>query len=79
MHNTIIEVTITTATNRWSATTVNTTTIKEFMENENINYNSCVVHLDGMPLSTDELNTTFEEQGVTESCMLAAIIKAVNA
>lgn len=79
MHNTVISVTITTATNRWATTTANTTTIKEFLEKENVNYTSCVVHLDGMPLSTDELNTTFEEQGITESCMLAAIVKAVNA
>lgn len=77
--NTVITVTINTATNRWSTTTSSNTTIRAFLEEQDIKYANCTVHLDGMPLTSAALDSTFEAQGVTETCMLAAIVKAANA
>ena len=75
----IIKVTIGTNTERKTITTENTTTINAVLTEHDINYSSCVIHLDGLPLSVSELNSTFESLNITNECSLLAVVKATNA
>ena len=75
----IIKVTIGTNTERKTITTDNTKTIKQVLTDNDVSYNSCVIHLDGLPLSVAELNSTFESLNITNECSLLAVVKASNA
>lgn len=75
----IIKVTIGTNTERKTITTDNSKTIKAVLTENDINYSSCVIHLDGLPLSVSELNSTFESLNITDECSLLAVVKATNA
>lgn len=75
----IIKVSIGTNADRKTITTDNTKTIKEVLTENDISYTSCVIHLDGLPLSVAELNSTFESLNITDECSLLAVVKATNA
>lgn len=75
----IIKVTIGTNTERKTVTINNTETIKKVLADNGIDHSSCVIHLDGIPLSVSELNGTFENLNITSECSLLAVVKASNA
>ena len=75
----IIKVVIGTNTERKTVTVDNTETIKNVLNANDINYTSCVIHLDGLPLNVTELNSTFEALNITDECSLLAVVKASNA
>lgn len=75
----IIKVTIGTNTERKSITVDNNETVKNVLANNDVNHQSCVVHLDGLPLTVAELNSTFADLNITDECTLLAVVKASNA
>ena len=75
----IIKISIGTNTERKTITADNTKTIKEVLSENDVNYTSCVIHLDGLPLSVSELNSTFADLNITDECSLLAVVKASNA
>jgi sulfur carrier protein ThiS len=75
----IIKVTIGTNTERKEITVDNTKTIKDVLTDNGVNYTSCVVHLDGVPLGVSDLNSSFASLNITDSCSLLAVVKASNA
>lgn len=56
-----------------------TSTIKSVLEDNDIDYTVTVIHLDGAPLAAGEINKTFDDFGITDSCYLLTVTKATNA
>lgn len=75
----MIRVEINTATDRWDAMANSDSTLKSVLQQEDVRFDNCMVHLNGMPLSNEELNKTFEQLNVTDACTISAIVKARNA
>lgn len=55
------------------------TTLKQAIESNGFNVASGNWHLDGATLMAGEVNKTFAQMGVRESCYLNSIVKADNA
>lgn len=75
----MIQIRITTNTIRKTIATDENNTIRQVLDNNNINYEVTPVYLDGAPLSIGDHDKTFAELGIKEKCMLTAIIKTENA
>lgn len=56
-----------------------TTTIREVLETEEIDYAVGVTSLDGSPLKAGDMDKTFEDFGVYDRCYLSVVVKADNA
>lgn len=54
------------------------TTLKRALEDNEVDYSVGNVHLDGSALNPGELNKTFAELGVVESCFLLCVVKVDN-
>lgn len=60
------------------------TTLRECLENNEIDYSRGLLHLDSAPINPGDLNKTFAQLGYDgtpgkDRCFLAAIVKADNA
>ena len=55
------------------------TTLREALEQAEIDYTSGIMNLDGSTLSPGDLNKTFTDFGITEKCFLLNVVKADNA
>lgn len=66
-------------TERYSKNIESSDTIKKVLQDENIDYNTTTILIDGAPLSVGEINKTFDELGVTETVYINAVVKASNA
>ena len=75
----MIQVTLGTNTNRRKVNVDPNLTVKEILEQNNINYSVATIHLDGAPLNATEINSTFTDLGVDSDCYLIAVVKAQNA
>lgn len=75
----MVQVTIGTNVTRKTVVVEDTKTVKEVLQENDVNYTTSATHLDGAPLSAEEMNSTFAELGVTDSCYLLNIVKADNA
>ncbi len=75
----MIRVTIGTNTNRKSVTVDPNRTIKSVLDENEVNYITGTLHLDGATLQPGEINKTFTDFGITESCYLISVVKADNA
>ena len=56
-----------------------TATLKSVLDEQGFDYSSRQMNLNGAPLSAGELNKTFADFGVTDSCYLLAVAKLDNA
>ena len=54
-------------------------TIKDFLEDQEIDFTAGQTHLDGSVLSAAEMNASFDELGVTDHCYISIVVKAANA
>lgn len=75
----MIQIRITTNTTRKTIATDENNTIRQVLDNNNINYEVTPVYLDGAPLNIGDHDKTFAELGIKEKCMLTAVIKTENA
>lgn len=75
----MIKVTIGTNTNRRSVNVDPNRTIKSVLDEQGINYTTGTLHLDGATLQPGEINKTFADFGITDSCYLISVVKADNA
>lgn len=57
----------------------NTTTIRQFLEENEIDYSRAITSIDGCPLQAGDMDKTFAEFGITEKCLLTSVVKADNA
>lgn len=75
----MISVKITTATGRETKLVDEGITIKKCLDDNNVEYGNANITLDAATLKAGEINKTFKDLGVTESCFLTAIVKTNNA
>jgi len=55
------------------------TTLREALENAEIDYTRGIMNLDGSTLSPGDLDKTFADFGIKEKCYLLNVVKADNA
>lgn len=55
------------------------TSLREVLEENEINYTTGVMHLDGAAVPTGGLDKTFNDYGITEKCYLLSVVKSENA
>ena len=75
----MIKVTIGTNTNRRNVNVDPNRTIKSVLDEQDINYSTGILQLDGATLQPGEINKTFADFNITESCYLISVVKADNA
>lgn len=54
-------------------------TLRQVLENNEIDYTRGTMHLDGSSLNPGDLDKTFSDFGITEKCFLLNVVKADNA
>lgn len=72
----MIKVIIGTNTNRKSIVVDESTTVRSVLDEHEIDYGVGNIHLDGAPICGNELDRTFQDYGVTDKCLLVAVVKA---
>ena len=75
----MIQIKITTNTLRKTIATDENSTVRDVLEAHDINYDITPVYIDGAPLEIGDHDRTFAELGITEKCLLSAVIKTENA
>ena len=75
----MIQIKIVTNANRKTIATSADSTVREVLEANEVNYDITPVYLDGAPLQVGDHDKTFTELGITEKCILTAVIKTENA
>ena len=55
------------------------TTLREALEDAEIDYTTGIMNLDGSTLSPGDLDKTFSDFGIAEKCYLLNVVKADNA
>jgi len=75
----MISLTIGTNTKRKKITVPPTMTLREALEQEEINYSVGTLHLDGAALVPGDLDKSFEDLGITDKTYLISVVKADNA
>lgn len=75
----MISVTVGTNTDRRRITVDPSMTIRQVLDEQGVNYSVANVHLDGVSLQLGDMDKTFADLGITESCFLIAVVKADNA
>ena len=55
------------------------TTLREALEDAEIDYTAGIMNLDGSTLNPGDLDKTFADFGITEKCYLLNVVKADNA
>lgn len=55
------------------------TTLRQTLEDNNIDYTRGQMHLDGSTLNPGDLDKTYEQLGITEKCFLLNVEKTDNA
>ena len=71
----MIKVTIGTNTNRKNITVDPSRTLKDVLKENDIDYSTGGIHLDGLAVGGEGLNKSFAEYGITEDCILMAVVK----
>ena len=71
----MIKVIIGTNTNRKSIMVDPSRTLKAVLEENGIDYSTGGIHLDGLAVGGEGLNMSFADHGITEDCILIAVVK----
>ena len=75
----MIKVTVGTNTRRTSVIVEPTATLRSVLEDQEIDYSTGTLHLDGSTVTPGQLDKTFAELGITEKCFLISVVKADGA
>lgn len=75
----MIEIKIVSNTGRKTIVTDENNTIRDVLEANEVNYEMTPVYIDGAPLGVGDHDQTFAEMGITEKCILSAVVKTQNA
>lgn len=75
----MISIKIVTNTSRKTIITDASNTVRDVLEANDVNYENTPIYIDGAPLMIGDHDKTFTELGITEKCMLTAVIKSENA
>jgi hypothetical protein len=75
----MINVIVGTTTNRTRKNYAGTTTLREILEDNAVDYSVSQVMLDGANISASDMDRTLSDLGKVEKCSLIAVVKANNA
>ena len=75
----MVQVKLSTNTQRKTITVDQNTTIRSILEENSIDYSRTPVYVDGAALQVGDMDKTLNECGITDRCMIAAIVKTDNA
>ena len=75
----MIKVTIGNNLKRESVFVDENTTIRETLENNEIDYTTGMINLDGQTLMAGDMDKSFKDFGIKEKCFLLKVVKADNA
>lgn len=75
----MIKVIVGTTTQRVEKNYNPSTSLREILEDNAVDYSIAQVMLDGANLQAGDMDRTLADMNITEKCMLVAVIKAVNA
>lgn len=75
----MIKVIVGTTTQRNEKLYSGSTSIREILEDNAVDYSVAQVMLDGASLQPGDMDKTLSDMNVTEKCMLIAVVKAANA
>lgn len=75
----MIKVTVGNNLARKSVIVPETSTLREILEANEVNYNTGMTSLDGATLAPGDIDKTFADFGITEKCYLLNVVKADNA
>lgn len=75
----MIKVTIGNNVKRRSEIIDENTTLREALEETEIDYTTGIMNLDGSTLNPGDLDKSFADFGITEKCYLLNVVKADNA
>ena len=75
----MIKVIVGTTTSRNTKNYTASTTIRNILEDNEIDYSVAQVMLDGSSLKAGDMDKTLSDMNITEKCMLIAVVKASNA
>lgn len=75
----MIKVTVGNNTSRSTVIVSETSTVRQVLEGNNIDYSRGSVLLDGVTLGVGDFDKSFREFGIAERCFLSAVTKADNA
>ena len=75
----MIEIKIVSNTGRKTIVTDENNTIRDVLEANDINYDMTPVYIDGAPLGIGDHDQSFADMGITEKCILSAVVKTQNA
>jgi len=74
----MIQVKVGTNANRTTTVVSPDKTPKEILNDAGVDYSRATVHLDGVGLSTKDMNTSLTDLGVKDSCYIIAVTKQDN-
>lgn len=74
----MIQVRLTTPEDRTNKLTDPSTTVKDFLDTNAIELTGASVSLDGITLSLSELNSSFTDNFVEQTCRLTVTVKSDN-
>lgn len=75
----MIKVTVGTNTRRTSVIVEPSKSLRSVLEEQEIDYSTGTLHLDGSTVTPGQLDKTFAELGITEKCFLISVVKADGA
>lgn len=75
----MIKVTLVTNSGRTTVMASEDASIREVLEENDVNYAVGVTSIDGCPLKGGEMDKSLSDMGVTEKCFLSVVVKADNA
>lgn len=75
----IINITTGNNVSRKTVPTTTDTTIRDFLEENGVDYSRGSMHLDGAPLGPGDFDKSFGEFGITSKAYLLNVVKADNA
>ena len=75
----MIKVTMSNNVKRTTEIFADTTTLRQALDQAEIDYSRGLVNLDGSPLQPGDLDRSFADFGISEKCFLSSIVKADNA
>ena len=75
----MIKVTVGTNTKRVAVMVEPTDTLRSVLEEQEIDYSTGTLHLDGTTITPGQLDKSFTELGITEKCYLISVVKADGA
>lgn len=75
----MIQIKIVANNSRKTILTDENNTVRQVLDANEINYAVAPVYIDGAPLQVGDHDKSFAELGITEKCLLTAIVKTENA